>query len=106
MTAAQNRTIFRPPHRNGSTFPQPNFHLAQNENRHFTLCLQGCGGFHARKIGEPPTTAARPDFLNTRQSLCDEAFAEVAGAGQVGGKLRIAMGAFGGLVKERDVVAR
>ena len=31
------------------------FHLSQNENHHFTLCLQGCGRFHARKIGEPPT---------------------------------------------------
>ena len=30
------------------------FHLSQNENHHFTLCLQGCGRFHARKIGEPP----------------------------------------------------
>ena len=30
------------------------FHLSRNENHHFTLCLQGCGRFHARKIGEPP----------------------------------------------------
>ena len=27
------------------------FHLSQNENHHFTLCLQGCGRFHARKLG-------------------------------------------------------
>ena len=33
------------------------FHLSQNENHHFTLCLQGCGRFHARKIGEPPRFA-------------------------------------------------
>ena len=31
------------------------FHLSRNENHHSTLCLQGCGRFHARKIGEPPT---------------------------------------------------
>ena len=31
------------------------FHLSRNENHHFTLCLQGCARFHARKIGEPPT---------------------------------------------------
>ncbi len=31
------------------------FHLSQNENHHFTLCLQGCGLFHARKIREPPS---------------------------------------------------
>ena len=35
--------------------PQPDFHLTQNENRHFSLCLQGCSRFRARKIGEPPT---------------------------------------------------
>ena len=28
--------------------------LTQNENCHFTLCLLGCGRFHARKIGGPP----------------------------------------------------
>ena len=33
------------------------FHLSRNENHHFTLCLQGCGRFHARKIGEPPTVS-------------------------------------------------
>jgi len=31
------------------------FHLSRNENHHFTPCLQGCGRFHARKIGEPPS---------------------------------------------------
>jgi hypothetical protein len=36
------------------------FHLSRNENHHFTLCLQGCGRFHARKIGEPPTLLTRP----------------------------------------------
>ena len=35
------------------------FHLSRNENHHFTLCLQGCGRFHARKIGEPPMTHYR-----------------------------------------------
>ena len=34
-----------------------NFHLAKNENRHFTLCLQRCGWFHAPESGEPPKYA-------------------------------------------------
>ena len=41
-------------HGNACAFPTPDFHLSQNENRHFTLCLQGYDRFHARKIGEPP----------------------------------------------------
>ena len=54
---------FRLQHGNAPAFPQPDFHLPQNENRHFTLCLQGCARFHARKIGEPPsvTLVGRPE---------------------------------------------
>ena len=36
------------------------FHLSRNENHHFTLCLQGCGRFHARKSGEPPMELSPP----------------------------------------------
>ena len=32
-------------HGNASAFPQQDFHLSQNGNHHFTLCLQGCGRF-------------------------------------------------------------
>ena len=35
-------------------FPQADFHLRQNRNRHFTLYSQGHDDFYARKIGEPP----------------------------------------------------
>ena len=35
--------------------PEVDFHLTQNENCHFTICLLGGGRFHARKSGEPPT---------------------------------------------------
>ena len=35
----------------GPSLPIP---LTQNGNLHFTLCFQGCGDFHASKIGEPP----------------------------------------------------
>ncbi|MBR2714498.1 MAG: hypothetical protein IKB76_06965, partial [Kiritimatiellae bacterium] len=37
-----------------SSFPLPDFHLAQNENSDFTLCLQECRCFSLQKIGEPP----------------------------------------------------
>ena len=40
--------------RHAALEPAPHLGLSQNENRHFTLCLQGCGRFHARKNGEPP----------------------------------------------------
>ena len=33
------------------------FHLTQKGNRHFTLCFQGCGDFHASENGEPPRTS-------------------------------------------------
>jgi len=45
-------------HGNVSALLRPDFHLRRSANRHFTLCLQGCGNFHARKIGEPPRQRA------------------------------------------------
>ena len=40
-----------------SSYLNMNSHLAQNENRHFALCLQRCGWFHAPESGEPPKYA-------------------------------------------------
>ena len=45
---------FPTPNRNVPAFPQTDFHLWRNENRHFALYLLGCGDFNARRIGEPP----------------------------------------------------
>ena len=38
-----------PVHGNASAFPQPDFHFTRNENRHFTLCLQGATFFLLEK---------------------------------------------------------
>ncbi len=59
----------RPPNGNASAFPQTDFHLRRNENRHFTLYLQGCGDFHASKNGEPPIRT--PDSQISIGSLLD-----------------------------------
>ena len=45
---------FPTPNGNVPAFPQTDFHLWRNENRHFALYLPGCGDFNARRIGEPP----------------------------------------------------
>lgn len=54
-------------HGNAPAFPRQDFHLSQNENRHFTLCLQGCARFHARKIGEPPRDTV--DEITVRDTI-------------------------------------
>jgi hypothetical protein len=41
----------------------------QNRNRHFTLCLQGCDRFHARKTGEPPTQNGGPGFTHLKKKM-------------------------------------
>lgn len=55
--------------------------------------------------GHEDTIFAKKDSLNVRPCLVDKPFAEGAGGGEVGGKLRVAVGAFRRFVKEVHVVA-
>ena len=43
MTVDGNPAIFTTMNGNVYTFLRLDFHLPQSENRHFALCLQGCG---------------------------------------------------------------
>jgi len=54
--------------RSASALLASDFHLTQNGNRHFTLCFQGCGDFHASKNGEPPIHGAGARLLRTEAS--------------------------------------
>ena len=49
MTPALAAANFRDSAWNASALLSPDFHLTQNENRHFTLCFQGRGDFHTSK---------------------------------------------------------
>ena len=59
MTPALAAANFRDSAWNASALLSSNFHLTQNENRHFTLCFQGRGDFHASKNGESPSNSGR-----------------------------------------------
>lgn len=51
VTPAKRQGHFSDSLGNDSSFPLPDFHLAQNENGDFTLCLQGCRCFSLQKWG-------------------------------------------------------
>ena len=55
LSSARRRSYHLLRHGNASALPKPDFHLKRSANRHFTLCLQECRRFLARKNGEPPT---------------------------------------------------
>ena len=74
MTEAPEPIFFCRATRNASALPSSDFHLTQNGNRHFTLCLQGRGDFHASKNGSIGANIAESEHAQSKADFMSKLY--------------------------------